>query len=264
MRKLVRFLPVFAALSAATVGAAPRPAPKLPPVSLADLAGEYYEGTGLYGTVLTLDRRGRFRFTTSRDNLGVPEKHNRGTARLVDGMLLLKPLTVKPVDEKWETLRTHYQPVRWGKRRYLAYGGDRGLLDFCNDINLGYEPRTFGSGLNRRREDRRQRSALAAAKMEGLHSPGPRELPGHRARGGRYGHRQRWPRRRAPRRNDPPPPQELAPLQDHHRHRRLHCRCRREPRHPVPPGTLGPHCRGRRFFHPQARSAEAEVDPYRT
>jgi hypothetical protein len=112
------------------------------PLSLPDLAGTYVETNGRYGTVLTLYRSGRFRFSTSRDNLDVPEKRSRGTVRIEKGVLLLKSALPMRVDEEWERLPTRLVPILWGKRRYLVRHGDRFILAFCNNINLGYEPRT--------------------------------------------------------------------------------------------------------------------------
>jgi hypothetical protein len=132
---------VFAHLAAADTKAEPFSA----------LAGEYYEGTSLYGTVLTLGPNGWFRFTTQRDNFDVPEKRCKGMFWEWQGTLIFKPTTTIKTREDWEAPPTRLVPVRWGKRRYLVrevHG-----QDFCNSVNLGDEPRTFWGAPYLRGED---------------------------------------------------------------------------------------------------------------
>jgi hypothetical protein len=116
------------------------------PQPLAAIEGEYVAGSGHYGTVLTLHKSGRFDFTTYQDIIGVKPRTNQGTATLSGNSLTLKPKQPIRPKESWETLNTEYLVVRWGKRLYLVPTAKDGIINFCNAINLGFEPRTFPAG----------------------------------------------------------------------------------------------------------------------
>lgn len=141
------FTVVFITATCISAPAARKPKVQAAPeAEVADLAGTYYEGTGLYGTVLTLHPEGWFHFTTSRDALGVPNKRNLGMFWSWNGVLILKPNLPVRADEQWEQLPTRLFPVQWGKRRYLLRPDADSIREFCNAVNLGQEPRSFFAG----------------------------------------------------------------------------------------------------------------------
>jgi hypothetical protein len=113
-----------------------------PRETIAALAGEYYHGDGLGMNMrLEIMPDGRFSFTW-RGCLGLYAASD-GRAKLVNGRLILKP--ENPSREDQFGVATEYIPVRWGKRRYLISRDQ--MKSFCNDVNLGSEPRRGLHGL---------------------------------------------------------------------------------------------------------------------
>ena len=106
------------------------------------LAGDYFSGDGLgINCSLKLTTVGRFEFTW-RGCLGEYDK-NQGTAVFTDNVLVIEP--EKPdVREGFQGTPTTFRVIRWGDRRYLVATEE--LLDFCNSINQGEEPRSRRHG----------------------------------------------------------------------------------------------------------------------
>jgi hypothetical protein len=107
-----------------------------PQETLERLAGLYFFGDGFVGRTLMLHANGRFSFSWEADDGGY--HRDEGTAEIVGGLVSLH-------SEKSDTNRPgglphpKLLPVRWGKRVYLVPDGQ--VLDFCNAVNLGLEPR---------------------------------------------------------------------------------------------------------------------------
>jgi hypothetical protein len=105
---------------------------------LTDLAGEFYRGDGRgVNESLTVDAKGRFSFVLLTDD--GQQYRNEGTAKLSDGRLALHPVNPDPHRAITGTSPPKLLPIRWGKRLYLLAEGE--ILEFCNAINLGAEPR---------------------------------------------------------------------------------------------------------------------------
>ena len=145
---LTAFIPAFVPLDETSLplGKA-RPDP-----ALSALAGSYYYGDGKgVNCRLTLTAEGTFSFQW-RGCLGVYDS-NEGTAKLVDGCLILKP--TKPNQRKgFRGTATDFIPVSWGKpksRIYLIPNGEE--KEFCNSVNLGREPRNRVHGRHYLRDD---------------------------------------------------------------------------------------------------------------
>jgi hypothetical protein len=107
------------------------------PVSLKEVAGEYYFGDGIgVNCKLTLTKRGAFAFTL-RGCLGTYDENN-GEASLKRGVLHIAPK--KPNGrEGFQGTPTDFFPVRWGARTYLIPTND--IVNFCSEVNQGSEPR---------------------------------------------------------------------------------------------------------------------------
>lgn len=112
------------------------------PVSLKDIAGDYYFGDG-FGLNCSLSVTAKGRFTFQWDGcLGTYDK-NEGTADVKDGVLQITPQ--KPnLRDGFRGTATEFHPVRWGARMYLIPTND--MVEFCSDFNQGREPRRRAHG----------------------------------------------------------------------------------------------------------------------
>jgi hypothetical protein len=63
----------------------------------------------------------------------------KGMAEIVDGTLRFSAEKAEPFVDRSQIPHPKLFPVRWGKRSYLLEEDQ--LLDFCNAVNLGLEPR---------------------------------------------------------------------------------------------------------------------------
>jgi hypothetical protein len=139
--------PAFEALrKAASASADPeirqRAARLAPFVSnLKDVAGQYFLGNGVMRFTLYVRDEGRFDFAWT----GCPGFNEQcsGAARFVNGWLILTP-DRRNVPKGDAATPTEFLPVTWGQRRYLVARDE--LLDFCNEINQGAEPRNHPDG----------------------------------------------------------------------------------------------------------------------
>jgi prepilin-type N-terminal cleavage/methylation domain-containing protein len=104
---------------------------------LKELAGEYYYGNGRgVSCRLAILEDGRFSFVWT-GCLGVYDK-NQGYVQLREGYLMLS--TLKPNDRRgFQGTPTTFLPIKWGRRMYLV--PPEKMLDFCDKINSGDEPR---------------------------------------------------------------------------------------------------------------------------
>lgn len=116
--------------------------------NIAAISGSYYFGDGLgVNCTLVLKPEGEFSFIW-RGCCGVYDQNN-GKAELKGDRLLLSPKN----DNKRGGFRgtpEKFLVVHWGDRIYLVADEDRGsfgILDFCNAINQGDEPRKQRHGL---------------------------------------------------------------------------------------------------------------------
>jgi len=101
------------------------------------LAGTYEYGFIRDDYGLELTERGEFFFHW----FGCPSVGagyaDAGTVKLAGGYLVLTPSEARPGGAaRWPT---EFLPIRWGTRQYLV--PKEGVLDFCNAINQGDEPR---------------------------------------------------------------------------------------------------------------------------
>jgi hypothetical protein len=107
------------------------------PAERAGIAGDYFYGDGLGVNVgLTILESGRFSFIW-RGCLGVYDQ-NAGSIEERDGVLYLT-FDHENVRQGFRGLSPSFVPVRWGKRLYLVVPDD--LVEFCNAVNQGLEPR---------------------------------------------------------------------------------------------------------------------------
>ncbi len=103
-------------------------------ISLNELAGEFFHGNGRgVNCCLTISKNGAFTFTW-HGCLGL-YCTNYGSARLANGLLCLAP----KIPNSEFSIPKEYFPLRWGARIYLVATNE--LVDFCNSINGGREPR---------------------------------------------------------------------------------------------------------------------------
>jgi hypothetical protein len=134
---------VFSPLDATSppAGDDPKPDP-----ALKALAGRYGRGAWK-GSKHTLILKADGTFTLYRGTSCFPGVEvNKGTAKLVDGHLLLTPQRLFEPGESG-AMATDYVPLTWGKRkprRYLVPNGAG--RDFCNLVNEGWEPRKVARG----------------------------------------------------------------------------------------------------------------------
>jgi hypothetical protein len=116
-------------------------------------AGDYYQGDGLGVNVsLSLTPEGMFDFEW-RGCLGVYGE-NQGRAVFTDGHLRLL-FDKQQKEDGFGSLASEFIPIKWGERTYLIPTNE--VVDFCNSVNDGTEPRTrhYGEHLLRRGEERR-------------------------------------------------------------------------------------------------------------
>ena len=103
----------------------------------AALCGSYYFGDGL-GVNCTLELKPGGQFSFNSHGCCGTYDENTGTAELKDGTLhltLAKANNLRGIFGVAEK----YRVARWGERIYLLT--DDGMLDFCNAVNQGHEPR---------------------------------------------------------------------------------------------------------------------------
>jgi hypothetical protein len=122
--------------------ASPVAGTKQEPETLNTLAGSYYLGTGLVHTSLRIDPEGRFFYHFYADSPGF--RREEGKAEIIDGFLVLHPGKVETNGKPEALTHPRYRPVRWGDRIYLI--SDEQMINFCNMVNLGVEPRRRGYG----------------------------------------------------------------------------------------------------------------------
>ena len=107
------------------------------PSSIAGLAGKYYSGDGLgFNMTLVIKPEGGFSYE-SRGCTGKYAEAN-GAATIANGVITLKP------EGKVKQQPFTLIPVRWDERLYLV--DKEKLLEFCNDVNQGSEPRKDAHG----------------------------------------------------------------------------------------------------------------------
>jgi hypothetical protein len=108
-------------------------------VSLMSLVGKHYLGDG-WGQNNTLTLKADRTFSLIWDtDAGPPFLIAAGKYHVRHDLLYLDTLYARSErGVKWGKRHT-LSIVRWGKRLYLVEV--QNLLDFCNDINIGYEPR---------------------------------------------------------------------------------------------------------------------------
>lgn len=107
-------------------------------------AGDYYAGDGLgFNRSLILAPRSGYAFT-SHGCLGVYDR-NHGAVASTDGRLQLS-FTFVNQRTGFEGIAPEFFAVSWGSRRYLIPSD--GLVEFCNTINLGREPRASRRGVH--------------------------------------------------------------------------------------------------------------------
>jgi len=116
-------------------------------------AGKYYEGDGLgVGVSLWIAPKSGFVFEW-HGCLGVYDR-NYGPVSVADKKLQLS-FTFPNTREGFQGLSPELIPVSWGQRRYLV-PPDR-IVDFCNSVNAGNEPRKgiYGLHLLRRGDEKK-------------------------------------------------------------------------------------------------------------
>jgi hypothetical protein len=113
------------------------------------VSGDYYSGDGLgVNWSLELCQDGTFEF--SWDGCLGNYDHQSGRWDIVDGLITFQARDRKP-DGMEHSLPPSLRPVRWGERLYLIPPDE--LLDFCNEVNDGGEPRSDAHGLVLLRQD---------------------------------------------------------------------------------------------------------------
>jgi hypothetical protein len=141
----------LAALTTCLVFQLPQASPttdrKRPPETLETVAGSYFRGNGFVNTRLCIDPEGRFSYHWSADDGG--SVRQEGEAEVRDGFVVLHPPKAGTNGNPEPFTLPRYRPIRWGNRLYLI--SDEEMVDFCNRVNLGLEPRPahFGSEFTR-------------------------------------------------------------------------------------------------------------------
>jgi hypothetical protein len=125
-------------------------------------AGEYYEGDGMGENVsLLLAPESGFLFEW-RGCLGTYDR-NFGPVDESGGRILVT-FTYENCREGFRGLAPAFVPVPWGERLYLVEA--EAIVDFCNEVNGGSEPRTHVNG-----------NTLLRRGDEGRPAPGWPEVP---------------------------------------------------------------------------------------
>ena len=105
--------------------------------NIREIAGDYYSGDGLgVNCSLMVSSQGKFSFQWD-GCLGNYDK-NKGSARVINGILYITPTKLNPHDG-FRGTSTRFYPVPWGSRIYLIPTNE--IVEFCSDINQGTEPR---------------------------------------------------------------------------------------------------------------------------
>lgn len=111
-------------------------------------AGEYYSGDGLGVNVsLLLAPKAGYVFEW-HGCLGLYDR-NYGGVSFTNGKIHLS-FTFKNEQKGFQGIAEQLIPVSWGERQYLIPSGD--IVEFCNDVNAGTEPREDMHGRHLLRE----------------------------------------------------------------------------------------------------------------
>jgi hypothetical protein len=115
-------------------------------------AGEYYCGDGLHNSYVYIAPRAGFLFIY-RGDIGLPYA-NHGPVEQRDGRLHLSLTPPLEGDNFYWDLSKTLIPITWGERKYLVQS--ERLIDFCNQVNEGREPRqdVYGFSLLRRGDEK--------------------------------------------------------------------------------------------------------------
>lgn len=115
---------------------------ELPTLKPGHWAGRYYQGDGL-GVNVSLDIAPKAGFVFEWHGcLGLYDR-NYGKVTEKDGELHLT-FELKNMREGFQGLASSFLPVKWGERTYLI--PDDEIVEFCNGINFGWEPREDSHG----------------------------------------------------------------------------------------------------------------------
>jgi hypothetical protein len=107
-----------------------------------DWAGDYYAGDGLgVNTSLVLAPSSGYVFEW-HGCLGLYDRNYGGVVETNNRIRL--SFTFENTRKGFEGIAPEFIPVKWGTRRYLIPAD--GIVDFCNNINEGREPRTKAHG----------------------------------------------------------------------------------------------------------------------
>jgi hypothetical protein len=117
------------------------PGGEMPPLKVAEIAGEYYMGDGLgVNLTLVIAPDGEFSFKW-QGCMGTYDTAT-GHASVHDGELWLEPNT--EINTERKDLESRFLPVRWGGRLYLV--SSNRLHAFAKEIDRGTEPRSYAHG----------------------------------------------------------------------------------------------------------------------
>ena len=108
-----------------------------PKVTLEQLAGQYYHGGGTGSLTIELNANGHYSYSWQSHDGGY--QRDEGTAEVVDDFLSLHPQKTETNRPSGRNPQARLLAVRWGTRFYLVPDGE--ILDFCDWVNLGLEPR---------------------------------------------------------------------------------------------------------------------------
>jgi hypothetical protein len=130
-----------------------------------EFAGNYYEGNGRYGTSFELSPNGHFTFEISTDMVGAPKKRLSGTLLRKGEIFSIREIGQSPGLQSWERQPNELMPLLWGDRHYLIRNEVSHIIDFCNAVNAGDEPRQSEPGIVYLREGDRKKEALGKPKL---------------------------------------------------------------------------------------------------
>ena len=117
-----------------------------------DIVGKFAQGDGLCGNTLVLNADNTFKYSEYTD--AGPDANWSGTYRYLNNVITLLPSHDIGKSENGRKILDAYEneiklnrrwhlgklmPIRWGSRLYLLSNTE--MRSFCNDINLGEEPR---------------------------------------------------------------------------------------------------------------------------